>query len=448
MKRTFLMLVLATMGVVASGQTTNWGRIDSLVMDGHYATARPMAERAWRQAQEGADGKESLLAAFYLTAIDYAYDKYPTDSAIARYTSLTRGLQGTDRAVAYAFLFQTYGQVYYRRFYGFERNNPSDDPKLPYLLWHRQRMEDTLMACVDSIVACADLLRETSPDAYRRMFRCDSLTPPPIDSSLLGMLVQTLVGDNGINRDFRQQVFRRVEGLYAEGSADIALWLALQRPAFLPSDSLYAATLDSIDRRYQTVAVGRDMRALLNYHRASALSALDREVDAEQLCIETEGLYPGTYGARCCRQLRRRICQQEYIIRFSQTESSRSSRLAVIEARNTPLLHLRLVRQDSLSYDRLSWSDDTLLRLGAVAEWDQPLPDPGDHLMHHYLVALPAVVQGDYYLVAYTDSALCYESYQSADALFLAYAYLTPPARRPHCGPRRATSSTASPANP
>ena len=421
MKRTFLMLVLATMGVVASGQTTNWGRIDSLVMDGHYTTARPMAERAWRQAQEGADGKESLLAAFYLTAIDYAYDKYPTDSAIARYTSLTRGLQGTDRAVAYAFLFQTYGQVYYRRFYGFERNNPSDDPKLPYLLWHRQRMEDTLMACVDSIVACADLLRETSPDAYRRMFRCDSLTPPPIDSSLLSMLVQTLVGDNGINRDFRQQVFRRVEGLYAEGSADIALWLALQRPAFLPSDSLYAATLDSIDRRYQTLAVGRDMRALLNYHRASALSALDREVDAEQLCIETEGLYPGTYGARCCRQLRRRICQQEYIIRFSQTESSRSSRLAVIEARNTPLLHLRLVRQDSLSYDRLSWSDDTLLRLGAVAEWDQPLPDPGDHLMHHYLVALPAVVQGDYYLVAYTDSALCYESYQSADALFIAY---------------------------
>jgi fructose-1,6-bisphosphatase/inositol monophosphatase family enzyme len=56
------------------------------------------------------------------------------------------------------------------------------------------------------------------------MFCRDSLTPPPIDNSLLGMLVQTLVRDNGRrNGDFGQQVIRRVAGLYADGSADMAL---------------------------------------------------------------------------------------------------------------------------------------------------------------------------------------------------------------------------------
>ena len=423
-KISFILLIvfaLPTLWCHGQNKANTWNHLDSLVTYRHFATARTMAEEALRKAQVKGDGKECLLATFYLTAIDYAYEKHATDSAIVRYSALTHSLQGADRAVAYAFLFQTYGQVYSQNYYRIERNKPSDDPKLPYRSWHRQRIEDTLMTYVDSIVAYADLLRETSPDGYRRMFRRDSLTPPPIDNSLLGMLVQALVSGNGRNNDFRQKVVRRVAGLYADGSADMTLWFDLHRSAFLLSDSLYLASLDSLDALYSSKNLSPDMRALLCYKRASALSILDRKVAAEQLCFETERRYPGTYGARCCRQLRKYICQPEYSIRFSQTESSRSSRLAVIKARNTSLLHMRLVRQDSLSSHCHNWPEDTLRRIGAVAEWDQPLPDSGDHLKHHYLVSLPAVAQGDYYLVAYTDSSLCYVRFQSADGLFITY---------------------------
>jgi hypothetical protein len=417
-KNSFILLILLTVSGcwgVARGQQDSWNRLDSLIGKGAFATARPEAERAWRQAES----RERLLAAFYLTAIDYAYEKYAADSAIMRYSLLSRSLRGADRAVAYAFLFQSYATVYSHSYYKISRNHVSDDPKLHYLLWHRQRYEDTLMACVDSIVACGDLLRGADIEPYRRMFRRDSLTPPTLDSTLLGLLVQSLL--NVDNWSVRQLVMRRVAALYIDGTPDERLWVDMKRLELLPSDSLEENAYDGLERRYRSQAVSGDIRALLNYKRAETLSDGDRKVEAEQLCLETERLYPGTYGAQNCRQLRYYINRQSFVVRYSHTESSQTNRLAVVEATNVSMLHLRLVKKTENGRRSTENLRDTLLQMPAVAEWDQPLPDAGDHLKHRHLVAIPAVAQGDYYLVAYSDSAFCFEELQSADAAFIAY---------------------------
>lgn len=414
------LIIFALLPAWSHGQEVaiDWARMDSLVADGFFSTARPMVERAWWQAQASGDGSECLRATFYLTAIDYAFAKDAVDSAIMRYSALARSLAGADKAVAYAFLLQSYDKVYSQRYYSYGRNSASDDPKLHYLLWHRQRMEDTLMACLDSIVAQDKVLRETSVEGYRMMFRCDSLTMPPIDSTLLGLLAQSTLNVN--LRSLREKVLALFAGLYADGNANGRLWFDLQRPAYIPSDSLYLVSLDSLEECYHGVMLSDDMRALLNYKRASAMSVAGHKVMAEELCLETERRYPDTYGGCCCRQLRKQICSKEFTINYSRTESSCGKRLAVVEARNTDLLHMRLVRRDSLPEGRL-WPKDTLWGIDAVAEWEQPLPDPGDHLAHRWLVALPAVEQGQYYLMAYADR-MEYALYESADAAFIAYS--------------------------
>ena len=153
----FLLLAVAALSVTAKS-SYDWVRLDTLIAKGAYATAYPIAQRYWQQTEQNGNGADRLTAAFYLTALDYAYSKDAADSALMRYSHLARRLQGVDRAVAYAFLFQTYNSLYSKYNYRLDRNKPSDDPNMKYFRWHRQRMEDTLMVCADQVLAQADAL--------------------------------------------------------------------------------------------------------------------------------------------------------------------------------------------------------------------------------------------------------------------------------------------------
>ena len=478
MKRAFLLCLIVLTALTATAQSNRWDRLDTLISKAKYATAYPLAQGYYRQALADGNGSELLTAAFYLTALDYAYSKDAVDSALMRYSLLARRLQGVDRAVAYAFLFQTYNSLYSKHYYHLDRNKPSDDPNMKYIRWHRQRMEDTLMACADHVLAQADALRRADTHPYRRLFRNptnDSITLPPLDTTLLGILVQTLlepsehrinlaklapaVRDNVLKPMFNSQnhpdatansqlsildselpyplsLHRRVAELYASSPADTRLWLDLQRYEVCYSSNIKLLTLDSLVRYYRPLLATDDMRAMLCLRQAENLDFNRQRVKAEQLCLETERRYPNTYGAYLCRLLRRNICQTRYELHYNQTESSKRYRMAVVEACNTPLLKFKIVSQQLLE-DSRDWRkhSDTLLRLPSVAQWQQPLPDPGDHLTHSYLIALPHVPQGDYYLVAYTDSSLCYEEYQSADAAFFAYDTPLKPSRHSGLSP-------------
>ena len=474
-KRVFLLCLVALTALTATAQNNQWDRLDTLISKAQYATAYPIAQRYWQQTEQNGNGADRLTAAFYLTALDYAYSKDAADSALMRYSLLARRLQGVDRAVAYAFLFQTYNSLYSKYYYRLNHIKPSDNPNIKYTRWHRQRMEDTLMVCADNVLAQADALRKADTHPYRRLLRNptnDSITFPPLDTTLRGILVQTLlepsehridlakltpaVRDNVLKPMFNSQnhpsatansqfstlnsefpyplsLHRRVAELYASSPADTRLWLDLQRYEVCYSSNIKLLTLDSLVRYYRPLLATDDMRAMLCLRQAENFDFNRQRVKAEQLCLETERRYPNTYGAYLCRQLRRGICQQRYELHYNQTESSKRHRMAVVEACNISLLKFKIVSQQLLedSWDRKKHAD-TLLRLPSVAQWQQPLPDPGDHLTHSYLIALPHVPQGDYYLVAYTDSSLCFEEYQSADAAF--FAYYTPLKPSRHSG--------------
>ncbi len=466
MKRVVLLCLVALTALTATAQNNRWDCLDTLIGEAKYATAYPLAQGYYRQALADGKGTELLTAAFYLTALDYAYSKDAADSALMRYSLLARRLQGVDRAVAYAFLFQTYNSLYSKYNYRLDRNKPSDDPNMKYLRWHRQRMEDTLMVCADNVLVQADALQRTDTHPYRRLLRNptnDSIIFPPLDTTLLGILVQTLLEPSEHRIDLaklapaqRESVLsplaqfchdtltypfpialhRQVAELYASSPADTRLWLDLQRYEVCYSSNIKPLTLDSLVHYYRPLLATDDMRAMLCLRQAENLDFNRQRVKAEQLCIETERRYPNTYGAYLCRQLRRDICQLRYELHYNQTESSKRHRMAVVEAHNTSLLKFKIVSQQLLE-DSWNWKKhaDTLLRLPSVAQWQQPLPDPGDHLTHSYLIALPHVPQGDYYLVAYTDSSLCYEKYQSADAAFFAYYTPLKPGRRSGLSP-------------
>ena len=295
-------------------------------------------------------------------------------------------------------------------------------------------MEDTLTACADSVLAYAEMLRHASPQPYRWLW--DDRPPYPVmDSSLLGMLVQVLLVQSKTYHvnittltdsvlPYPLNVHHKVAPLYRDGTADMKLWLDLQRLDACYYNSAFLPLVDSLSRCYSARLQSVDMKALLNMHRAKYLNYEQRKLEAEQLCLETEQAYPGTYGASFCRQLRHGICLPDYKINYSYTGSSRRSRMACVESRNVQWIDFRLVKQELVpdSLRRMSRLD-TLQKLPATKEWRQELPDAADHLTHRHLVALPPVPQGDYYLVAMTDSLFCYNDYQSVDAVFIAYNF-------------------------
>ena len=210
MKKVLLLLLAASAAIASTAQKPyDWVRLDTLIAKGAYATAYPIAQRYWQQTEQNGSGADRLTAAFYLTALDYAYSKDAADSALMRYSLLARRLQGVDRAVAYAFLFQTYNSLYSKYYYRLNHIKPSDDPNIKYTRWHRQRMEDTLMVCADNVLAQADALRRADTHPYRRLLHNsinnetypdssshpsqEGTTFPPLDTTLLGILVQTLL---------------------------------------------------------------------------------------------------------------------------------------------------------------------------------------------------------------------------------------------------------------
>ncbi len=423
-RRFFALAVFVVSAFSVYGQKDFGGsRLDTLIGNGQYATAYPLAQEQYRQAlQKG--GSDLLSSAFYLTALDYAYSKIPVDSALARYSLLAHRLQGVDRAVAYVFLYQTYRKLYDR--FGYlmhNREKPSDDPMRHPRFWHWRRMEDTLRVCVDSVLAQAEALRTADVRSYSWIGVGEN-GAPVADSSLLGTLVQALLSPcHAFSDSLEQSLHRRVSALYADGSDEMRLWLDLYRLEGNYHDSVLAA-LDSLKQHYMPRLQSLEMKAWMDYRRALCLSYAEHKVEAERLCLEVERTYAGTCGACWCRELRREICAPGFKVSYNTTESSRRSRLAMVEGRNMRWVDFRLVPRDSVPDSlRRAHRMDTLRTLPATKEWRQELPDAADHLTHRHLVALPPVPQGDYYLVAMTDSLFCYNDYQSADAVFIAYNF-------------------------
>lgn len=442
----FTLLVALAGNLMAQNQTTIQ-RLDSLIGEFRYATAYPVARDYYHQTLASGSGTEQLIAAFYLNAIDYAYSKDPADSAILRFSPLTRSLHGSDRAVAYALLFQSYSYIYNHNQYKINRNKPHDDPNTNCRLWHRDRFVDTLMMCADSILVHADQLRKVSPLPYAKLISSDS-SRQALDTTLFGVLVQSLLDASEhylSNKDkakvpefqtlhhfvaryaaadtllpYPLLLHHHVAQQYLESPADQAFWLDQQRAGLYHN---FNFSDDTLYNNYHSKLQNPAMKALLGYHRAAALDEQDSLLAAERLCLETERNYPESYAAASCRVLRGYINRPQFKVEYTHTYSSKGPRLACVHAANISLLHFRLVPEIDIPYNmNKDERIDTLLSLTPVKEWQQPLPDSGDHRMHDYLVPLPAVPQGYYYLMAYTDSTYAYSDYGSADALFINYS--------------------------
>ncbi|MBP5536234.1 MAG: carboxypeptidase-like regulatory domain-containing protein [Bacteroidales bacterium] len=459
MPKLFVIVVaMAAAAVGVAQESYDWARLDTLISKSDYSTAYPLAQQYFAKSQ-GGSGVEQLTAAIYLTTIDYAYNKSADDSALMRYTALARRLHGADAAVARTFLFQTYSRLYSNNYYRLIRNDVSDDRDLSPYLWHRARMEDTLLTLADSVLACAPLLRSTGIGDYERLFAIGRRVQPIVDSSLMAALAQALLERDtyfrgtdevslslvkeaqamnvlprfvekaaAVKLPYALSLHLRVARVYADGgNADAMLWLDLQRFELLHSiidalpDDYIVETADSLAAYYRPRLAADAMKALLNLRQAQYLKKAEEYVRAEELCLETERLYPGSYGAEHCRVLRDDICRSENRLHIQRTATSQRHRMLCIESRNTKELGFRVVSTAVLPNDIGYHSDsgDTLLSLPAVAEWRQPLPDSGDHRWHKYLMTMPLVPQGEYYLVAYSDRNYCFEKFNSYDDAFL-----------------------------
>ena len=87
MKKGILCILLAGAALSVTAKSSyDWVRLDTLIAKGAFTTAYPIAQRYWQQTEQNGSGADRLTAAFYLTALDYAYSKDAADSALMRYS--------------------------------------------------------------------------------------------------------------------------------------------------------------------------------------------------------------------------------------------------------------------------------------------------------------------------------------------------------------------------
>ena len=454
MKKIILALLFSAAALGAGAQQYDWDQLDSLLARMRYAKADSLARQHYRQATQANDGTSMLIAAFYLTNVDYALKNHERDSAKARFDLLVRKLKGPDLAVAQAFRLQAYDAIYRENYWSYRRNKISDDPGLSPGKWHFERMMDTLTACVDGILGQAELLRRTDPSPYSHLLP-QKPESSPLDNTLLGTLAETLLDntydivdcavdtrmpltafaalDDSLARQlsYHLRLHLALARIYADSNADIRLWLDLKRLESLGSDSSDIQALDSLIGYYTPLSPDTSLLSTLELLRAKRLYKFDRKAEAMECCNRIEQRYPNTAAAAVAAKLRYNIQLPYLFISYQRSASSEQSRMAYIDAANMRAINFRLVAWSPLP-DTMTQKQklDTLLKMEPLKSWQQLLPDSGDYKQHKYLIALPPMPQGNYYLMAYGDSLFYYDlMYQSADATFITFDNIRAPKR-------------------
>ena len=101
MKRQILTLLALCAAAFSLHAQMDWKTIEKLIDDGSYKTAYAKAEGVYKSSRQG---RERLLAAYYMSQAAANYQEDARDSAEARYRALLPSLTGVDKSLCHSFL--------------------------------------------------------------------------------------------------------------------------------------------------------------------------------------------------------------------------------------------------------------------------------------------------------------------------------------------------------
>lgn len=325
MMRRLFFFALLLLSLSLSGQT-DWRGVQRLIDNGSYNTAYSKAETIYKS--NAVEGRQRLVAAYYMAQASSMYQEEARDSAVARYHALLSGatLSALDRALCHAFL-----------------------------------------GSYDSALVDSVLLQHTPVEAVREFCaepgRSQNMTPTVYD-----MLVVMMQEGDTLTPQQKVEWQRRLCAFHAgDGDDCIRIWHDRRLLDFLeevPNRHLDLSTYQHYIDKYR----GTKCDQVTWLYANAANHCFRRMKDlamAVAYCDTAIALFPKSEGGVECANLRSDITAP--CIEFSRELHfliPQREELMGIEYRNLSEVHLRLVEEPESYMD-----DRQLARLKPLREW-------------------------------------------------------------------------------
>jgi uncharacterized protein YfaS (alpha-2-macroglobulin family) len=440
-----------------------WATVDSLLNIGQPKSALPVLEGLYANAVKDKDYAQIVKAVFYLHGLELQYEEDAQLNFIKAIEAEVAKAPFPAKQVMLSGLADAYWSYYENSRWNIQQRTETMDvdatdpatwdaakfaEKVSALYWQSLQPADSLkltpVEVFDPVIlqgtrrdlrpTLYDLLAHKAVDFFKNSEA--GVTQPAnkyyMDDPKLFWLSEKFLGNKLNHADsgafslialqlLQELTSHQTDRKYLPGLVDVEL----ERLAFvkdqsiLPQaekDSLYSAALMALANRY----ANDSSSAMVNYTLAQHYVNLGNSYSAEDdtyrwklrealtICKATVAKYPNDEGATLCVNLIRQIEDATYNFQTEQVLEPNKLALALVNAKNTNKLYLRLVRVASSLENEINTINSeefvkTLVALPVYRSWEQTIPNPSDYQNHAYEIAIEGIPRGKYYLLASND---------------------------------------------
>ncbi|MCR5192085.1 MAG: hypothetical protein K6D59_02175 [Bacteroidales bacterium] len=448
-----------------------WHNVDSLVKKQHYSKAYDKAYNLYQQALKSKNSHQSLVGVNYLAEIGSNFKEDSYDSSLARLRFVTPRLNPEDKAIAHLLMASFYCEYYNYNRYRILDISPIENDTIDVIFWNESRFRSevekelrlaftdiaklkatkapSLIPLVKNTVSGNDgdltptlfdvmasravsfsnvfdfpKLKATDLSNYNNAFSFDKNfvnISVKVDDSLRSMSA------------FLFSLLQQRERLHMDlhSSDRVMIKLYLDRLDLLNSlllfDNGYKDVIAQLPSVISHFRKGNDMMITDLYSRLMdgyySLFGNDSLVAAVAIADTAVALHPKSPGAIECLNLKQRIQQPRLNVKIKYNSTSQRYSAAYLEETNLDSVFFRIVNsvEKKNKYTQKEWIA-FLLKQKVVEQWNMYLADKRDYAPRKVFFAIPPLPQGDYILVASSNSAfdslVVTSSFSVKDAVF------------------------------
>jgi hypothetical protein len=196
-------------------------------------------------------------------------------------------------------------------------------------------------------------------------------------------------------------------------------------------DELYLSALKRLQKKYEGHECFAEIAAYIGdefYNRGASYKPITNESNKwdwkHAFSKYEEGIkqFPDSYGGKLCQQQQARLMQKSLSFGTEKVNLPNQKSLAWVQFRNVNKIYLKVVPvgedfRNAISRNGYKPTIDTLNTLQALTTWELNLPDDGDLHEHRTEIILPALPEGEYFILASDNEYFSYE-YQAVALLF------------------------------
>ena len=194
----------------------------------------------------------------------------------------------------------------------------------------------------------------------------------------------------------------------------IRLAFANEHGLFTNKSKLYEAALLNIENEYssnKSAAQAMYLRALEYVNRGGSYKPLTSKENqfeiskAKELCELAINKYPGSEGAKACKNLLAQILQPSLNLQTEKVNLPNEPFRTLVTYKNAGVLYLRVVktsREDLKSLETTGYDQvwPALIKLPAIKNWSVILPDSKDYQEHATEIKIDGLPNGTYMILA------------------------------------------------